>query len=81
MVTLIRSTVSLGKTICLIEHNLDVVEALYDWVVFLTQGELTAEGRPQEVLGRADLAEVYFGGARSAQVGTERSGGQSRVRS
>lgn len=61
MMEVIRATVTLGKTICLIEHNLDVVEALSDWLVFMDQGALIAEGPPHEVLDRSDLADLYFG--------------------
>jgi ABC-type branched-subunit amino acid transport system ATPase component len=71
MLDVIRATVALGKTICLIEHNLDVVEALSDWLVFMDQGTVVAEGLPREVLERTDLADLYFG--------VRRGGGGSRA--
>jgi branched-chain amino acid transport system permease protein len=50
-----------GKTICLVEHNLDVVTRLADHVFFMEQGKVTAEGRMEEITEQPRLAEVYFG--------------------
>lgn len=61
MLETIRATMALGKTICLIEHNLDVVTALSDWLLFLDRGTLVAEGAPAEILARSDLSDLYFG--------------------
>ena len=58
---LIRELVPRGKTICLIEHNLDVVQEACDWLVFLDQGRVLAEGSPSEIVGDPKLAEIYFG--------------------
>ncbi|OJU83914.1 MAG: hypothetical protein BGO11_15095 [Solirubrobacterales bacterium 70-9] len=57
----IESLRSLGKTICLVEHNLDVVEHLADHVLFMEQGQITARGPMTEIKGDPRLAEVYFG--------------------
>ncbi len=54
---------ALGKTICLVEHNLDVVEHLADQVLFIEQGQITARGSMDEIKGDPRLAEVYFGHA------------------
>jgi branched-chain amino acid transport system ATP-binding protein/branched-chain amino acid transport system permease protein len=58
---LIRELVPRGKTVCLIEHNLDVVQEACDWLVFLDQGHVVAEGLPSEIVGDSKLAEIYFG--------------------
>ena len=58
---LIRELVPRGKTICLIEHNLDVVQEACDWLVFLDQGQVIAEGLPSDIVGDPTLAEIYFG--------------------
>lgn len=69
-------------TIVLIEHNLESVRRLADRTVFLGGGEVLADGPTTEVLGRADLAEVYFGrgvqdrAQRSRSTGTTRQEGQ-----
>ncbi|WP_144107574.1 ABC transporter ATP-binding protein [Paraburkholderia sp. BCC1886] len=60
-VALLRSQVVNGVTVCIIEHNLDVVVNVSDRVAFLDQGKLLAEGTPREVLDDPRLASIYFG--------------------
>ncbi len=50
-----------GKTVCVVEHNLDLIRELCDWVFFLHYGELIATGTVSEILKRKDLADLYFG--------------------
>jgi branched-chain amino acid transport system permease protein len=50
-----------GRTVCIVEHNLEVVERLADHVVFLEGGTVTAEGTMQELKSQTRLAEAYFG--------------------
>ena len=61
IMSLIRKLGDSGKTICLIEHNLDVIRELSDRVVFLDQGRVLASGTVSEIFGREDLVTVYFG--------------------
>lgn len=50
-----------GKTICLVEHNIDVVMRLAHHVLFMEQGRVTAQGTMDEITRIDRLAEVYFG--------------------
>jgi ABC-type branched-subunit amino acid transport system ATPase component len=50
-----------GKTILLIEHNIDVVEDLCDRVVVLDYGEKLAEGTVDSVFSNPAVIEAYFG--------------------
>jgi branched-chain amino acid transport system permease protein len=50
-----------GKTVCVVEHNLDLIRGICDWTYFLNQGELIAAGTCQDLLQRKDLADIYFG--------------------
>ncbi len=49
-----------GRTVLLIEHNLDVVRDSCQVVLFLDRGTILAAGSPDEVFARPELAEVYF---------------------
>jgi branched-chain amino acid transport system permease protein len=49
-----------GKTICIIEHNLDVIRGLCDTVVFLDEGRNLATGTPEQLISDPQLAERYF---------------------
>ena len=46
--SLLRDQVGRGITICIIEHNLDIVQGISDRIAFLDQGRLLAEGDPQD---------------------------------
>jgi len=50
-----------GKAIVLIEHNMDLIRALSDYLYVLDAGQLIAEGKPEEVLARKDVIEAYLG--------------------
>ncbi len=58
---LLRDAVADGVTICLIEHNLDIVIELADRIAFLDQGRKLAEGDPATILADPHLAAIYFG--------------------
>jgi branched-chain amino acid transport system permease protein len=51
-----------GRTVCIVEHNLDVVGRLADHVYFMEVGKVTAEGSITDLTSDERLAEVYFGG-------------------
>jgi branched-chain amino acid transport system permease protein len=61
MFRMVRALVKEGKTVCIIEHNLDVIRDLSDKVVFLDEGRAVAEGPPAEILKNRELVERYFG--------------------
>ena len=50
-----------GKTICIVEHSLHVVERLADTAIFMELGRITAQGTIAELTRDPRLAEVYFG--------------------
>ena len=58
---MIRELVRYGKTICIVEHNMDVIRAIVDEVVFMNQGQILSKGSPEEIMNAPELAEIYFG--------------------
>ena len=58
---LLRNEVRHGVTVCIIEHNLDIVIGISDRIAFLDQGRLLADGDPDTVLRDPHLAAIYFG--------------------
>ena len=58
---LLRTEVKRGVTVCIIEHNLDIVVGISDRIAFLDQGRLLADGDPDTVLNDPHLAAIYFG--------------------
>ena len=58
---LLRSQTRKGVTVCIIEHNLDIVVGISDRIAFLDRGKLLADGEPAQVLADPHLAAIYFG--------------------
>jgi branched-chain amino acid transport system permease protein len=58
---IIRRLADNGKTICIIEHNLDVIRGLCDTAVFLDEGRKLAEDAPDRLMADPALAARYFG--------------------
>ena len=52
---------TLGRTVVLIEHNLDVIRGTADRVVFLAQGQVLAIGSAADIESSPALAKLYFG--------------------
>lgn len=50
-----------GKTIILIEHDMDQIIKLADYIMVMSAGKLIAKGNPSEVLTRNDILDIYLG--------------------
>ena len=57
----IRAMRAAGKTVILVEHNMDLIRQLSDRLIVMDSGALLAEGVPEEVLARRDVIEAYLG--------------------
>ena len=61
IIPMVRRLVDHGKTILLIEHNMELISELADQVVFLHQGRVLAAGPPADITSDPALTEIYFG--------------------
>jgi branched-chain amino acid transport system ATP-binding protein len=59
--TRIRDLAAAGKTVFLIEHNVEVVMSVSDWVIVMHQGEKIAEGPPDVVRADDAVMHTYLG--------------------
>ncbi|HET9184804.1 MAG TPA: branched-chain amino acid ABC transporter ATP-binding protein/permease [Solirubrobacterales bacterium] len=50
-----------GKIICIVEHNLHVVERIADRIFFMDGGKVAAKGTMEELRSQKHLVEAYFG--------------------
>jgi len=48
-----------GKTVVMIEHNLNVVKSVGDWVYLMANGKVEVFGKPEEVLRDSTLQEIF----------------------
>lgn len=50
-----------NKTIVLIEHDIGLIRELCDHIFVMDEGRLLAEGKPESVLEKREVIEVYLG--------------------
>lgn len=75
MRTLVRLRDTRGLSVVMITHDLQLTGSLFDRILALRCGELAAQGRPEEILQSAILAEIYD----DPKVRTARIGDQTMV--
>lgn len=61
IIELIRKMQKQGLTVCLIEHKMQMVMNLADYIMVLNQGIKIAEGTPEEVANNQVVIEAYLG--------------------
>ncbi|MDB5796051.1 MAG: transporter ATP-binding protein [Noviherbaspirillum sp.] len=69
-VTELIKKVSAGRTILMVEHNMNVVAGICDRISVLQRGSLLAEGTYEEVSKNAQVMEAYMGSTAGALGGT-----------
>src|SRR5258708_27721006 len=52
-----------GITLCIVEHNMDLVMKIADRVLVIDYGQYLFEGTPAEVQAHAGVIDAYLGGA------------------
>ena len=69
----IRRIADDGMTIVLVEHDMDVVMGISDWIVCFASGEIIAEGTPEDIGPNPSVIDAYLGSSRgeSAVTGDE----------
>jgi len=50
-----------GMTVLFVEHDMDVVADISDWVVVMAQGGIIAEGPPQVIMRNREVIDAYLG--------------------
>jgi branched-chain amino acid transport system substrate-binding protein len=63
LMELIRSVHAAGnKTIMMVEHNMNVVMSVSDYITVMHQGQVLAEGTPAEIAANEVVQSAYLGG-------------------
>jgi len=57
----IKELVERGKTILLVEHNMEAVMGISDRVVVLDEGRVIASGKPDEIQENKEVINLYLG--------------------
>ena len=59
--SLLRALVARGKTVLIIDHNMEAIMDVSDWVIVLNSGRILATGRPAEIQANEDVIRAYLG--------------------
>lgn len=51
-----------GMTVLFVEHDMDMVRHISDWVIVMAQGKVIAEGPPDSVMSNPEVIDAYLGG-------------------
>jgi neutral amino acid transport system ATP-binding protein len=60
-----------GMTVLFVEHDMDMVRDISDWVMVMAQGRLIAEGPPDEIMANDAVIDAYLGGHHDAPLSVE----------
>jgi branched-chain amino acid transport system ATP-binding protein len=50
-----------GRTVIFVEHDMDVVRDISDWVVVMAEGAIIAEGTPDDIASNTAVIDAYLG--------------------
>ena len=51
-----------GMTVLFVEHDMDMVHDISDWVIVMAEGAVIAEGTPDQIAANPAVIEAYLGG-------------------
>jgi branched-chain amino acid transport system ATP-binding protein len=57
-----------GMTVLFVEHDMDMVRDISDWVLVMAQGQVIAEGTPDDVMGDQRVIDAYLGAHHDAEL-------------
>jgi len=60
-----------GKTVLFVEHDMDMVHEISDWVIVMSQGQIIAEGTPTSVMKNEQVIEAYLGAHHDVDLSAE----------
>jgi neutral amino acid transport system ATP-binding protein len=57
-----------GMTVLFVEHDMDMVRDISDWVIVMAQGRVVAEGPPEAVMADQAVIDAYLGSHHDAPL-------------
>jgi neutral amino acid transport system ATP-binding protein len=58
-----------GRSVLFVEHDMDMVHEISDWVLVMAQGQLIAEGTASEITGNKEVIDAYLGAHHDVDLG------------
>lgn len=62
-----------GMTVLFVEHDMDMVRDISDWVIVMAEGKIVAEGTPDSVMGNQAVIDAYLGAHHDVSLDEGRS--------
>ena len=59
-----------GRTVLFVEHDMDMVRDISDWVIVMAQGKIIAEGPPDSVMSDKQVIDAYLGSHHDQDLST-----------
>lgn len=63
-----------GRTVIFVEHDMDMVYDISDWVVVMAEGRVIAEGTPAEIGANVAVIDAYLGTHHGAELSGDLAG-------
>ena len=60
-----------GRTVLFVEHDMDMVRDISDWVIVMAQGEVISEGPPHSVMSDQRVIDAYLGSHHDQDISDE----------
>ena len=57
-----------GRTVIFVEHDMDVVRDISDWVVVMAEGRIIAEGTPDDIASNQAVVDAYLGSHHDSEL-------------
>lgn len=64
----VRGLKDKGITVVFVEHDMDVVQGISDWVVVMAEGAIIAEGPPRSIAENKKVIDAYLGAHHDAPL-------------
>lgn len=58
-----------GRTVLFVEHDMDMVREISDWVVVMAEGRIIAEGTPDDIGANQAVVDAYLGAHHDVDLG------------
>ena len=67
----IRSLKDEGCTVLFVEHDMDMVHEISDWVIVMAEGQIIAEGPPAAIGANQAVIDAYLGAHQNTDIGLQ----------
>ena len=66
-----------GRTVIFVEHDMDVVRDISDWVVVMAEGKIIAEGTPDDIGQNQAVVDAYLGSHHDTELSFDDDGAET----